>query len=135
MSIITITIFIIFSTNALKKDSEKDNFLIETAITQKEALTILNNNDEVTIYFYTPTCSHCKKTTQLLSEINEKNNVKIKTFNLQNFEEGWEKYNIKGTPTIIHYKKGKEEKRLLGEHSQKEYREWLEDRKGEHEKR
>ncbi|HDR3897146.1 thioredoxin family protein [Bacillus sp. FSL W7-1334] len=130
-STIIITIFILLSVITIKNqnNNKKENFLSENATNPKETQNILNENKDITIYFYSPTCEHCKKTTPLLSELNEEENINVKTFNLQEFEEGWENYNIKGTPTIIHYKNGKEEKRLIGEHSKKDYQQWLENRK------
>ncbi|EOO23257.1 hypothetical protein IIU_07067 [Bacillus cereus VD133] len=129
MSTIIITIFIVFSATTIKNNNKKESFLSENATNPKEIHNILNENKDITIYFYSPTCAHCKKTTPLLNELNKEKNINVKTFNLQEFEEGWEKYNIKGTPTIIYYKNGKEEKRFIGEHSKKEYKQWLEDRK------
>ncbi len=37
-----------------------------------------------------------------------------------------DKYNIQGTPTIIHFKDGKEVSRISGEQSKEKFKEWFE---------
>ncbi len=39
----------------------------------------------------------------------------IKQFNLEEFKDGWKRYGIEFTPTLIYYKEGTEVERLVGE--------------------
>ena len=46
-------------------------------------------------------------------------------FNLLEFEEGWDKYHIGGTPTIVHYENGKEAKRIEGYDEKAVFQDWF----------
>ena len=56
-------------------------------------------------------------------------NVDMKVIDIENLNEPWDKYNIKGTPTIIHFKDGKEVSRISGEQSKDKFKEWFEQTK------
>ncbi len=43
----------------------------------------------------------------------------MKVIDIENLNEPWDKYNIQGTPTIIHFKDGKEVSRISGEQSKR----------------
>lgn len=65
-------------------------------------------------YFFSSTCSHCKKTTPYLIPIEKQLGLNVPQFNLQEFPDGWAKYKITATPTIVYYKDGVEADRLVG---------------------
>ena len=56
-------------------------------------------------------------------------NVDMKVIDIENLNEPWDKYDIKGTPTIIHFKDGKEVSRISGEQSKKSLKNGLNKRK------
>lgn len=56
-------------------------------------------------------------------------NVDMKVIDIENLNEPWDKYNIQGTPTIIHFKDGKEVSRISGEQSKDKFKEWFEQTK------
>ena len=56
-------------------------------------------------------------------------NVDMKVIDIENLNEPWDKYDIKGTPTIIHFKDGKEVSRISGEQSKEKFKEWFEQTK------
>lgn len=56
-------------------------------------------------------------------------NVDMKVIDIENLNEPWDKYNIQGTPTIIHFKDGKEVSRISGEQSKEKFKEWFEQTK------
>ncbi|MFD2613224.1 thioredoxin family protein [Paenibacillus gansuensis] len=70
------------------------------------------SGDGVFVYFYSSACPHCKRTTPVLNPIAEEVGVELEQFNLLEFDGGWLKYNIEGTPTLVYYKGGKEVDRL-----------------------
>ncbi|WP_079480689.1 thioredoxin family protein [Halobacillus salinus] len=71
--------------------------------------------EEVTVYFYSPTCIHCQRTTPIVVPMVDKLGVDLKKMNLLEFREQGAKYNIQSTPTIVHYENGEEVARIVGE--------------------
>ncbi|MGC8227420.1 thioredoxin family protein [Pseudobacillus badius] len=74
----------------------------------------LKNGEDLFVYFYSPTCSHCKATTPLLMPLAKEKDVDIKQFNLLEFEKEGAPYQIEWTPTLIYFKNGVEQERLVG---------------------
>lgn len=87
----------------------------------------LEKKEDMLVYFYSSTCEHCKRVSPVLVPLAEKMNVDMKKVNLWEFyqEAYWDKYFIKGTPTLVQYKDGVEEDRLVGEHTKKEYENFI----------
>ncbi|MBA2871911.1 thiol-disulfide isomerase/thioredoxin [Anoxybacillus calidus] len=85
----------------------------------------LKNKETVTVYFYSSTCPHCKKTTPIVVPLAKEMGIDLKMFNLLEFEDGWDKYKIEGTPTIVHYVNGKEVKRIDGYREEAVFRDWF----------
>ncbi|WP_368905039.1 thioredoxin family protein [Bacillus wiedmannii] len=99
----------------------------------KISLEDLNKNiedkKEQTIYFYQTSCVHCQKISPIVVPLAKDLNVDMKVIDIENLNEPWDKYNIQGTPTIIHFKDGKEVSRISGEQSKEKFKEWLEQTK------
>ncbi|MEF7659334.1 MULTISPECIES: thioredoxin family protein [Bacillus] len=99
----------------------------------KISLEDLNKNiedkKEQTIYFYQTSCVHCQKVSPIVVPLAKDLNVDMKVIDIENLNEPWDKYNIQGTPTIIHFKDGKEVSRISGEQSQEKFKEWFEQTK------
>lgn len=71
----------------------------------------IKNNEESIIFMVQDGCPHCKEAEPIVNQYakNHKNIVHSVVINKQkNLDEGMKKYNIKGTPTLIYYKDGKE---------------------------
>lgn len=105
--------------------------LYQNIISPKQLDEEIINSKNITVYFYSPTCEHCKKVTPIVAQITQAIGVKLKQFNLLEYEEGWEKYHIVGTPTIIHFSNGKEQDRIMGMNSKSEFKQWFEKIKDE----
>jgi thiol-disulfide isomerase/thioredoxin len=101
-------------------DPNYQNIILPDELEQK-----LKNKETVTVYFYSPTCPHCQKTTPIVVPLAKQMGIDLKMFNLLEFEDGWDKYHIEGTPTLIHYEKGKEVKRIDGYHDEAVFRDWF----------
>lgn len=86
---------------------------------------LLDNGEDAFVYFYSPTCVYCQRTTPILVPLAEELNIDLKKHNLLEFEESWDTYNIDGTPTLIVYENGEEVDRISGEHSEEEFNEFL----------
>ncbi|MFJ7995513.1 thioredoxin family protein [Peribacillus frigoritolerans] len=108
-----------------KTHTETINNKPESSINMTGLQTKIINKENILVYFYSPECEHCKKTTPILKKVGATENIDLKMYNILNDEESWEKFKIQGTPTIIYYKNGKEEKRLIGERGEKEYTQWF----------
>lgn len=104
-----------------------DDPLYQNQITPDDLDEKINNGEEVTVYFYSPTCIHCQRTTPVLVPLAEELNVDIKKLNLLEFEDKWDAYAIEGTPTLIHYADGEEVDRISGEQSEEVLRSFLTD--------
>ncbi|MVO98544.1 thioredoxin family protein [Paenibacillus lutrae] len=66
------------------------------------------------LYFYGADCPHCKVTTPVLVPLQKELGVDVKQFNLLEFKEGWQKYNIEYTPTLVYYKDGVQVDKMVG---------------------
>ncbi|HDR4604702.1 thioredoxin family protein [Bacillus cereus] len=99
----------------------------------KISLEDLNKNiedkKEQTIYFYQTSCVHCQKVSPIVVPLAKDLNVDMKVIDIENLNEPWDKYNIQGTPTIIHFKDGTEVSRISGEQSKDKFKEWFEQTK------
>ncbi|MEG7965407.1 MULTISPECIES: thioredoxin family protein [Bacillus cereus group] len=113
-----------------KKNASTDE---KSYYSNKISLEDLNKNiedkKEQTIYFYQTSCVHCQKVSPIVVPLAKDLNVDMKVIDIENLNEPWDKYNIQGTPTIIHFKDGKEVSRISGEQSKDKFKEWFEQTK------
>ncbi|MGE7183528.1 thioredoxin family protein [Peribacillus sp. NPDC006672] len=87
----------------------------------------LQQNKDMTVYFYSPDCSVCQKTTPIVAPLAEKLGIDLVQYNLLEFEKGWSDYGIKKQPTIVHYKNGQEQERIVGFNEEETFKKWFED--------
>lgn len=118
--------------NKYKKDSlhpetvaQLDDPNYQNLILPEELEEKLDNKEDVTVYFYSPTCSHCQRTTPVVAPLAEDMGLDLVQFNLLEFENGWDQYGIKETPTIVQYKEGKEVERIVGYQEKEVFEEWF----------
>ncbi|WP_002150463.1 thioredoxin family protein [Bacillus cereus] len=101
--------------------------------TNKISLSDLQKNleekKEQTVYFYQTSCVHCQKLSPILVPMAKDLNVDMKVMDIEKLDAPWDEYKIKGTPTIIHFKDGKEVSRISGEQPEDKLKEWLEQTK------
>lgn len=96
--------------------------LYQNQVTPTDLDEELANGEDLTVYFYSPTCIHCQNTTPILMPIIEELDIDMKKMNLLEYDDKWEHYTIEGTPTVIHYKDGQEVDRISGKQSEKDFR-------------
>lgn len=87
----------------------------------------LKNKEDKTVYFYSPECIHCQKTTPIVAPLAEEMGIDLVQYNLLEFKQGWDDYSIESTPTIVHFKNGKEEARIVGYNKNEVFKKWFED--------
>ncbi|HLS20773.1 MAG TPA: thioredoxin family protein [Bacillota bacterium] len=102
-----------------------DDPLYQNQITPDALAELLTNGEDVTVYFYSPTCVYCRNTTPVLVPLAEELGIDLKKLNLLEFRDSWDTYGIKGTPTLIHYENGEEANRISGEQPEEVFREFL----------
>ncbi|UOQ86603.1 thioredoxin family protein [Gracilibacillus salinarum] len=86
----------------------------------------LDNGEDITVYFYSPTCIHCQRTTPVVVPMAEEYGVDLVKLNLLEFEAAWNEYSIEATPTIVRYEGGEETARIVGENEQAAFENFFE---------
>lgn len=109
-----------------------DDPIYKNIMLPEELEATLESNDSAYVYFYSPTCSFCKKTTPIVVPMAEEMGIDLSLFNILEFNEGWETYKIEGTPTIIYFENGKEVSRIEGGVDAEKFKKWFEEMKGEY---
>lgn len=94
-------------------------------ITPKNLEKKLENEKQTFVYFFQPDCSYCLKATPKLMAAAKERGVEINQYNLDEFEEGWEQYDIEVTPTLVVYEDGKQVDKKVGDDSEKAFTEFL----------
>lgn len=97
----------------------------QNIIKPDELEKIIKDGGDATIYFYSPTCPHCVRTTPIVAPLAKEMDVNLQQFNLLEFEEGWNNYGIESTPTIVQYKDGKEVNRIVGYQEEPVFEKWF----------
>lgn len=85
----------------------------------------LENGEDVTVYFFSPTCPHCVRTTPVVAPLAKDMSVDLEQYNLLEFDQGWNDYGIESTPTIVQYKDGKEVNRIVGYQEEATFENWF----------
>lgn len=99
-----------------------DDPLYQNQLTPSTLDEKLANKEDLTVYFYSPTCIHCQKTTPVLVPLAEELSIEVNKLNLLEFDEKWNTYNIQGTPTLVKYVDGEEVERIDGQRTEEEFR-------------
>lgn len=109
-----------YGKDKLKQETidQLDDPLYQNQITPEALDEELADQADLTVYFYSPTCIHCQRTTPKLVPLADELDIDVKKLNLWEFEDKWNTYGIEGTPTLIRYENGKEVGRISGEQSE-----------------
>lgn len=103
-----------------------DDPLYDNIIVPDDLDQMLSDGKDVTVYYYSPTCVYCQRTTPIVVPITEELNIDMKKMNLLEYDL-MDYYDIEGTPTVIHYKNGEEVGRLTGQHEEADFRNFFEE--------
>lgn len=99
-----------------------DDPLYQNQITPDDLEKKLENGEDMVVYFFSPTCPHCRATTPYLVPLAKEMGVDLKKLNLLEFEAAWMEYGIEGTPTVVYFEDGKEVDRVNGAKSKEIFR-------------
>ncbi|SHG73456.1 thioredoxin family protein [Ornithinibacillus halophilus] len=112
-----------YGTNDLDQATidQLDNPLYGNQILPDELEEKVENGDKLTVYFYSPTCSFCQKTTPYLVPLTEDLGIDMKKLNLLEFGSEGSKYGVKSTPTVVHFDDGEVVASIIGQRTEEEY--------------
>ncbi|WP_080847666.1 thioredoxin family protein [Cytobacillus gottheilii] len=108
------------ATTAQLDDPNYQNIILPDELEEK-----LDNGEDATVYFYSPTCQFCQQTTPIVSPLTEEMGVDLVQYNLLEFEQGWDDFNISETPTIVQFKAGEETARITGLREETVFEDWF----------
>ncbi|MFC0469403.1 thioredoxin family protein [Halalkalibacter kiskunsagensis] len=97
------------ATIELINDPNYQNVILPEELDEK-----LTNEEATTVYFYASDCAFCKEATPRVVPLAEELKINLVQYNLREFEEGWNKYGLNSTPTIVHFEDGAEVERIEG---------------------
>ncbi|MFA9555905.1 thioredoxin family protein [Evansella sp. AB-rgal1] len=101
-------------------DPNYQNIILPEALDTKIA-----SGEGVTVYFYSPLCEYCNLATPVLVPKANELNVDVYLYNVLEFEQGWNDYELTGTPTLVHFENGVEADRLIGFHEEDAFEQFL----------
>lgn len=102
--------------------AQLDDPLYTNQIMPEELEERVENKESVTVYFYSPECSHCQNTTPVLVPVTEDLGIDMVKLNLLEFPKEWDNWGIESTPTVVHYEDSKEVARIIGERTEEEFK-------------
>jgi len=107
--------FLVYSYSKMKNIKEVPPSKKIKTLNNKNYKTVIRNGT-VLVDFWAPWCAPCKMIAPSLNEIaeEESNRVTIAKVNVDQNKALAEKYQIRNIPTLIVFKNGKEEKRIMG---------------------
>ncbi|KEO83938.1 thioredoxin family protein [Tumebacillus flagellatus] len=99
--------------------------LYSKEITLPQLAEKVSAKDDFYAYYYQPSCEHCKIVSPFLIPLAEKMNKTMFPVNIEGKHDAWTQYAIQGTPTLIHFKDGKEVERIDGQRDPSVYSEFF----------
>jgi thioredoxin 1 len=93
----------------LLDDPNYQNIILPDELDQK-----LANQESFFVYYFSATCPYCMETTPKLNPIIAEQGVDVRQFNLDVYPDGFGKYGIVYTPTLVFYENGAEKDRIEG---------------------
>lgn len=115
-------------------DASKDSFY-QNQIAPDELDNELDEDGETFVYYYQPDCSFCQRVSPILVPMADNFDIDMKEFDLQEYDNKWDTYDIESTPTLVYYQDGEEVDRVNGaaetvEDIENKYQDFLEKHAG-----
>ncbi|MDQ0256549.1 thiol-disulfide isomerase/thioredoxin [Evansella vedderi] len=105
--------------------NQLDDPLYQNIILPEELDEKLEAGESLTVYFYSPECEQCNLATPILMPVAEELGVEVYLYSVLEFTQGWDDYDIEGTPTLIHFEDGQEALRLVGRADTETYEQYF----------
>jgi thiol-disulfide isomerase/thioredoxin len=87
----------------------------QTVITKQTLLQKLKNKDDFYVYFFSPTCPHCKRSTAHVNAAFKQVGLNVYQYNVLEDQSAFAEYQFDATPTIIHFQNGVKHDQAIGE--------------------
>lgn len=116
-----------YGTNDLEQATidQLDDPNYQNIILPDELNASLANEENKTVYFFSPLCSYCKQTTPIIVPLAEEMGVELELYNILEFNQESAKYNVTKTPTLIYFENGKEVQRFEGAADKQFFENWF----------
>jgi len=95
------------ATRELLNDPNYQNIILPAELDKMVA-----DKEDFYVYLFASDCGYCRQTTPQLVPLAQELGVDLPMFNLREFEEYFNKYNVNYTPTLAYFKDGVEVERL-----------------------
>ena len=85
-------------------------------VTYDESVEKINNEEEVYVYYWSPTCQYCIAETPKIVDVfsNLEEDKEFVQVNVLEYEQAWEEVELSGTPTLTKYVDGEVVSQLVG---------------------
>ncbi len=120
-------IVVIFSAVAILTNTQTNDGETVESVTPGELQSKIDNGGPVTVYFYSEDCTYCQQTTPVVVPMTEDMGIDLQIYDVKQYEQGWDDFEINGTPTIVHFENGEETARIEGYHEEDVFRQWFEE--------
>lgn len=105
--------------------AQKTDNLYKNEITIDQMKQKVADKQDFFAYFYQPDCVHCEAVSPFLFPLADSMHKTILPVNIKGKDPIWTEYKVHGTPTLIHFRDGKEMSRIDGERPEMEYSQFL----------
>ncbi|ENQ3077546.1 thioredoxin family protein [Bacillus cereus] len=120
----------IFAVSNMETKEETKTDYYTNKISPEDIRKNIQEKKEQTIYFYKTSCGHCQKVSPIIVPMAKDMNIDMKVIDLENAPEAvWDEFKITGTPSIVHFKDGKEVSRIEGEQPKDKFKKWFTENK------
>ncbi|MGG0186942.1 thioredoxin family protein [Bacillus rhizoplanae] len=123
--IVVVLLIAIFAVTKVEQKQENKTDYYTNKISLEDLQKNVKEKKDQTIYFYQTNCVHCQKVSPTIVPMAKDMNIDMKVIDLEKYPTGWDEFKITGTPTIIHFKEGKEVSRIEGEQPKDKFKEWF----------
>ncbi|CAG9613216.1 hypothetical protein BACCIP111899_02411 [Bacillus rhizoplanae] len=123
--IVVVLLIAIFAVTKVEQKQENKTDYYTNKISLEDLQKNVKEKKDQTIYFYQTNCVHCQKVSPIIVPMAKDMNIDMKVIDLEKYPTGWDEFKITGTPTIIHFKEGKEVSRIEGEQPKDKFKEWF----------
>jgi thiol-disulfide isomerase/thioredoxin len=84
-------------------------------ITRNKLEQMIEEKQTFYVYFFSPTCPHCIRSTNLVNNQMEQRNIEIYQYNVLEDQSAFDDYKFDSTPTIAYFKDGVQSDQAVGE--------------------
>lgn len=105
------------SASALNPETVKllSNPNYQYVITRNKLEQMIEEKQTFYVYFFSPTCPHCIRSTKLVNNQMKQRNIEIHQYNVLEDQSAFDDYKFDSTPTIAYFKDGVQSDQAVGE--------------------